>query len=96
MEQSMRKMLVHPAAIERYVSISWDFVCRHLWLNVLLDAEQCQFAQLQLRIFYLNVPPERFTEFARHYYADFCVKVLEIKAQIINTMVTFPECLTLK
>jgi len=68
-------IIIHPAAIDRFVEKSWIFSYKTLWYQFNLRESEMEQIKAQIYFFYSLISPEEFQEKAEEYFIKFCNEI---------------------
>ncbi len=63
---------VHPAAIRKYVELSWEYSYRMIWHRYLLKEEEIEKIKNHIKSFYQSIPPEEFRQEVEICFQKYC------------------------
>lgn len=72
-------IIIHPAALRKYVGLSWDFTYQKLLYQYLLNDDEIDTYKILIREFYYSIQPEDFSIKANAYFIKYCDRINCIK-----------------
>lgn len=74
-------VIVHPAAVQKYTELSWDFTYRSVLHRYLLNDDEIDTIKGLLLRYYQSIPPESFSFYAKGYYNDYAIAINKLSAK---------------
>ena len=66
---------IHPASIQKYAELSWDFTYRNVLYRYLLSEEEITNVKCLLVKYYESIPPERFSFCVQNFHDEYHIRV---------------------
>jgi len=86
-------VIVHPAAVQKYAELSWDFTYRNVLHRYLLNEDEIDTIKGLLLRYYQSIPPESFSFFVKSYYDKYVIIINNVsikrhyeKAKILSVI----------
>lgn len=74
-------VIVHPAAVQKYAELSWDFTYRNVLHRYLLNEDDIDTIKGLLLKYYQSIPPSSFSFYAKCYYNEYAITISKISAK---------------
>lgn len=74
-------VIIHPAAVQKYAELSWDFTYRNVLHRYLLDEDEIDTIKGLLMKYYQSIPPESFSFHAKGYYNEYAITINKLSTK---------------